>query len=126
MTAFKITAVTLGAVAALGLSPASAHPGHGLEPGFIAGVAHYFSGVDHIAASLAAGLLGAVLTKRWIGALLWLGAFAISFGLYHEVAFFRTLQMNAFDAGFMISALGVMFAAYAISKSQRGRMKRSV
>jgi urease accessory protein len=36
--------------------PAAAHPGHGGEPGFIAGLLHPLSGLDHLLALVAVGL----------------------------------------------------------------------
>jgi len=36
--------------------PAAAHPGHGVESGFLAGLLHPLSGIDHLLALLAVGL----------------------------------------------------------------------
>jgi urease accessory protein len=41
--------------------PALAHPGHGLEHGFMAGVAHPFLGLDHLLAMVTVGLLGGLM-----------------------------------------------------------------
>ena len=48
------------AVAALCLlaAPAMAHPGHGEGAGFLAGLAHPFTGIDHLLAMLGVGLWG--------------------------------------------------------------------
>lgn len=115
MTALKKLAA-LTAAAAVSLGVAAAHPGHGPEAGVLAGVAHYFSGLDHIIGSIAAGLVGAALTRRAGGALLWLAGFAVLFGLYHEVAFFHDFEIRGFDIGFMGSALSVMLAVFGATK----------
>lgn len=47
----------VGAAAALALAlPAAAHPGHGVETGFLAGLLHPLTGPDHLLALLAVGL----------------------------------------------------------------------
>jgi urease accessory protein len=52
--------------------PAAAHPGHGVETGFLAGLLHPLSGIDHLLALLAVGLLsrqqrhGAVLAPTFL------------------------------------------------------------
>jgi len=48
------------AVAALCLLalPAMAHPGHGAGAGFLAGLAHPFTGIDHLLAMLGVGIWG--------------------------------------------------------------------
>jgi urease accessory protein len=50
---------TKAAMAAAGLAlalPAAAHPGHGVETGFLAGLLHPLTGLDHLLALLAVGL----------------------------------------------------------------------
>ncbi|MCO6419378.1 HupE/UreJ family protein [Siccirubricoccus sp. KC 17139] len=49
------------AAALLAPLPALAHPGHGLEHGFAAGLAHPFLGLDHLLAMVTVGLLGGLL-----------------------------------------------------------------
>lgn len=45
--------------------PTAAHPGHGLEAaGFAAGLAHPFTGLDHLVALLASGFLAARLSRN--------------------------------------------------------------
>jgi urease accessory protein len=41
--------------------PALAHPGHGLEQGFMAGLLHPFLGLDHLLAMVTVGLLGGLM-----------------------------------------------------------------
>jgi urease accessory protein len=55
-------------VIALLASAASAHPGHGAGGGFAAGVYHPVSGIDHILAMIAVGLLAAQIGGRamWV------------------------------------------------------------
>ena len=43
---------------------ASAHPGHDLQPGFVVGVLHPLSGLDHLAVMLAVGVWAALLGGR--------------------------------------------------------------
>lgn len=46
----------MAALAGLALAlPAAAHPGHGVETGFLAGLLHPWSGIDHLLALLAVG-----------------------------------------------------------------------
>lgn len=57
----RILTLALAAVAL----PAAAHPGHGLEAaGFAAGLAHPFTGLDHLVALLASGFLAARLSRN--------------------------------------------------------------
>jgi urease accessory protein len=46
---------------------AFAHPGHALQPGFMAGIMHPVTGIDHLAAMLAVGMWAAQLNgrQRW-------------------------------------------------------------
>jgi urease accessory protein len=48
---------------------ASAHPGHGGHGGFAGGLAHPFSGIDHILAMIAVGLLAVQIGGRAVWAL---------------------------------------------------------
>jgi urease accessory protein len=67
MSLRSITRLAL-VVAALFLSPAvaSAHPGFGAHAGFAAGFMHPLSGLDHVLAMTAVGLLAARLGRRGI------------------------------------------------------------
>jgi urease accessory protein len=53
MNTNKILALAAGLALAL---PAAAHPGHGADSGFLAGLLHPVSGIDHLLALLAVGL----------------------------------------------------------------------
>jgi len=57
----KLSSAAVGAVLIVSLAagPALAHPGHG-ELGFMAGIVHPFSGLDHMLAMVAVGLLAAI------------------------------------------------------------------
>ncbi len=75
-----LLARTGAAAAGLALAlPAAAHPGHGLESGFVAGFLHPLGGLDHLLALLAVGLWsrrqrhGAVLAPTFL-VLMTLGA----------------------------------------------------
>lgn len=48
--------ITTAVLLALVASPALAHPGHGPESGFMAGLLHPMTGIDHLLALLAVGL----------------------------------------------------------------------
>lgn len=124
MTLLK-TSSAVAAYLTLGAGVAMAHSGHGHHPGLSDGAAHYFSGLDHILASLIVGALGGVVARRWIGAAAWLVGFAVIFGLYHQVAFFRTLTLTAFDAGFMLSAVLMMLAAFGATRGTLNVSRKS-
>ena len=72
----KMIPVLLLTFAAL---PALAHPGHGSETiGFLAGLAHPFTGLDHLLAMLAVGLWSATTTKQiWLAPLSFAGMLLI-------------------------------------------------
>ena len=72
----RYVATTLCLLAA---STAFAHPGHGAETnGFMAGLAHPFTGLDHLLAMLAVGLWSATTTKRiWLAPLSFAGMLLI-------------------------------------------------
>ncbi len=61
--ALLVPAALLSLLPALAL----AHPGHDLQPGFVAGVMHPVTGMDHLAAMLAVGMWAAQLNgrQRW-------------------------------------------------------------
>jgi urease accessory protein len=54
-----------GAAALAAALPASAHPGHGAS-GFLAGLAHPFTGLDHLLALLAVGLVSRQQDKGYV------------------------------------------------------------
>ncbi|HEY4143390.1 MAG TPA: HupE/UreJ family protein [Pseudolabrys sp.] len=60
--------LSVAALLALGAGPAFAHPGHIETSSFAAGVAHPFSGIDHIAVMVAVGLWAALKGSRalWV------------------------------------------------------------
>lgn len=72
MRTVRITLATLLALAAL---PVLAHPGHGSETvGFLAGLSHPFTGLDHLLAMLAVGLWSATTTRgSWLAPLSFAG-----------------------------------------------------
>ena len=55
-----------GAVVLFAARVAEAHPGHPGHGGFYAGVAHPFSGIDHIMAMIAVGLLAVQIGRVWM------------------------------------------------------------
>jgi urease accessory protein len=63
------TGLLSGAALVSALSPALAlaHPGHGAQMGFVSGVMHPLTGVDHLTAMLALGMWASTLNKaaRW-------------------------------------------------------------
>jgi urease accessory protein len=60
----KARHVTAIALTTLLPTLALAHPGHDLQPGFVAGVLHPLTGIDHLAAMLAVGAWAAQLGGR--------------------------------------------------------------
>src|SRR2546423_13386583 len=65
----RLTFWTLAVLLAAAL-PAAAHPGHGPISGFVAGVQHPLSGMDHLLAMIAVGLWAGLSGGRreWLGA----------------------------------------------------------
>lgn len=61
----RIVRIVLAMLLTISALPALAHPGHGAETiGFLAGLAHPFTGLDHLLAMLAVGLWSATTTRR--------------------------------------------------------------
>ena len=112
---------------AASLSAAAAHPGHGMEPGALAGAVHFFSGLDHLSATIAAAIAGAILAKKWNGAVVWFAGFSVLFALYHQAAFFHDLKWNAFDTGFMGAAMTTLAAVFSAARifMNRSRIERT-
>ncbi|MEZ5922349.1 MAG: HupE/UreJ family protein [Parvularculaceae bacterium] len=121
----KILAGSVFIAASIGA--ATAHPGHGPEPGALAGAVHFFSGLDHLSATIAAAIAGAILAKKWSGAAVWFAGFSVLFALYHEAAFFQDLKWNAFDVGFMGAAMTTLAAVFFAAKVfiKRSRFERT-
>jgi urease accessory protein len=59
-------AVVMAAAVVLAVQVAQAHPGHGAGSGLSAGLAHPFSGIDHIMAMLAVGMLATQIGGRML------------------------------------------------------------
>jgi urease accessory protein len=78
-----MTRLTLAAAAALIAEPALAHTGQGTASGFLHGLAHPVSGLDHLLAMVAVGLWsGLVLPGRvWAGPAAFMAAMALGAGL---------------------------------------------
>jgi urease accessory protein len=70
----KATRRMLAAMVALP-TPAWAHPGHGAGAGLVAGLAHPFTGIDHLVAMALVGVWAALFAPRTKAALLVPGAF---------------------------------------------------
>lgn len=91
-------------------SIAFAHPGHGLLPGFAAGVAHPFTGLDHLAAMLALGLWAGTLKSaaRWSAPI----AFVLMM-LVGAVLGLNAVTLPGVELGIAVSvcALGVLLMA---------------
>jgi urease accessory protein len=79
--------ILLATLLVLGASPAFAHPGHGAAVSFAAGVAHPFSGLDHIAVMVAVGLWAALKGGRalWVWPAAFVGVMLIggALGMTH-------------------------------------------
>jgi urease accessory protein len=93
----------------LGASPAFAHVGHGLADSFAAGVAHPFSGLDHIAVMVAVGLWAALNGGRalWVWPATFVGVMLVggALGMAH-------VPVPFVEPGILASvvALGLMVA----------------
>ena len=93
-------------------SAAFAHPGHGDVSGFAAGVAHPFTGVDHVAAMIAVGLWAALKGGRALW--LWPAAF-VAVMLAGGVLGLMAIPLPFVEAGILASVvvLGLMVALAA-------------
>lgn len=96
---------------------ALAHSGHGQSGAVSAGVGHYFSGVDHVAASIAAGVLTALLSRSAAGMIIAAAFFSAALAVYHKHVFFGGHAGFGFDAGFMAPALLVMAGACVVARN---------
>ena len=76
----RLARMTTAAVLLIGASPAFAHDGHGGH-GFAGGLAHPFSGADHMLAMIAVGLFAALKGGRavWAWPAMFVGAAALGF-----------------------------------------------
>ena len=79
-------------------TPAAAHPGHGENAGFIGGLIHPFTGLDHLAAMLMSGIWAAQLPikAKWRGPATFVAAMIAGFGIARTG--------TAFAAEFVITA----------------------
>lgn len=73
------TVLVVAAAALVVSAPALAHPGHGHEAGFAAGLLHPLGGLDHLAAMLAVGLWAGLAgeTRRWVWPAAFLAGMAV-------------------------------------------------
>lgn len=71
----RIEKTAIALLLTLATLPALAHPGHGADTvGFTTGLAHPFTGLDHLLAMLAVGLWSATTTRRiWLAPLSFAG-----------------------------------------------------
>lgn len=98
------------------VSPSAlAHTGAGPQHGLSMGIAHFFSGADHIVISILCGLTAAMATQRKNALLISL-TFIIGFGLWHNVILFSGFELNLFDTGFMTASILTVMVAYAFAK----------
>ena len=95
---------------------ASAHPGHGFDAGFVAGVAHPFSGLDHLFGIAVAGLLMGWLppSRRWLVCAGFLGLSGVAHLLWTPEA-----AGPAFVAGLLSVTAGLVAAGMAATKLAR-------
>lgn len=117
----------IAALTAFAATPAFAHPGHD-HFGFIAGLAHPMSGLDHVLAMVAVGLLAAVLggSARWLVPTSFLGAMMLGGALgvsgaslpFAEVAILASVVVlgaaAAFGRGMPMAAAMALSAAFAV------------
>ncbi|HSV15403.1 MAG TPA: HupE/UreJ family protein [Tepidisphaeraceae bacterium] len=104
-----LSIVSTFAVLALAAPVASAHPGHSSDLPWISGVLHPFTGIDHLLAMIAVGLLGAQMGRRWIWSM---PATFVAFMIAGGVLAMTGLAMPLVEPGIMASVLvlGLMVA----------------
>jgi urease accessory protein len=103
-------AVVMAAAVVLAVQVAQAHPGHGAGGGLSAGLAHPFSGIDHIMAMLAVGMLATQIG----GKMLWgLPATFVALMVGGGLMNFAGVPVPWVEQGIMASVLilGLMVAA---------------
>jgi urease accessory protein len=103
-------------LAALLIVPAiaQAHPGHGHSDGFAAGVMHLFSGADHIAGLVIAGLLLGRLSAslRWFA----FAGFLVLVGATHALWVAPTLASGEFVIGLVLTSAFLVTAGMAATR----------
>lgn len=109
----RLHRLSLLALLACTAGAASAHPGHGLGSGFMAGLAHPLGGLDHLLAMVAVGLWSAAVLpagRRWWGPAAFAGAM-----LTGAVLGAAGLALPALEAGIAASVvlLGLLLAGPA-------------
>jgi urease accessory protein len=89
---------------------ANAHPGHGLESGFVAGAVHPFTRLDHILGIAVAGLLMGCLpaARRWLVCAGFLGLSGVAHVLWTPEA-----ASAGFVAGLLSATAGLVAAGMA-------------
>jgi hydrogenase/urease accessory protein HupE len=107
------------AVATLLLLPAlaQAHPGHGHPDGFAAGALHPFTGIDHLAGLLTAGVLMGLLKAqaRWLIC----AAFLALLGGTHSLWVAPAAGAGGYLAGMMFMSTTLLAAGMAASRLLR-------
>lgn len=104
----------LGITVLIGAQPAWAHVGQGAQTGFMHGLAHFFSGIDHIVSMLIAGVLAALLTKKTRASALFLSPIIIGFAFFHDVTLLGETGLHGFDFGFMSGAVALSMLSFAL------------
>ena len=96
---------------------AQAHPGHGHSDGFAAGVMHLFSGADHIAGLVIAGLL----LGRLSGSLRWFvfSGFLVLVGATHALWVVPSLASGEFVTGLVLCSALLVTAGMAATRMYR-------
>jgi urease accessory protein len=104
-----ISALSMCGIIALAAPVASAHPGHPTNLPWISGVLHPFTGIDHLLAMIAVGLLAAQMGRRWIWAM---PATFVAFMFVGGILAMTGLALPLVEPGIMASVLvlGLMVA----------------
>jgi len=110
------TPFVLGLAMLLGAQPAWAHVGHGAQAGFMHGLAHFFSGLDHLAYMGIAGLLAGFATRSFRSSAVALSVFVIGFAFIHDVTLLGKTGLQGFDFGFMSGAMALIAFSFAVAK----------
>src|SRR4051812_4273526 len=102
----RLTFWTLAVLLAAAL-PAAAHPGHGALSGFVAGVQHPLSGIDHFLAMIAVGLWAGLCggRRQW----LWPATFVSSMVAGGAIAMFAAIAIPV-EPAILASVLVLGFA----------------
>lgn len=114
---------TLSAGLILASTPALAHFGIGHEHGFSHGIEHFFSGLDHIAFAIGAGALSAIFAGKRALTFGFAALSLIVFAIIHKIGLFDGQGVSGFEAGQIMAAGMVLFAAYAIARPLFGKLK---